>query len=348
MKIITYALEKPLLTNLGVALAGTLLILSYAILFNASEPINIFNLATIQASALKILAVFCKEIGLAALVAVIINFSIEGFNRKRHEAEKDSLIASINNAHATQRDAQIKAINEKMFQTIYESNIPDKIFHEIVERLLRSSFIRTESKYFLVIEKIDQEFAKITIRHCYRVRNVSRTNSTHELTIGFDVIKKMESLYSISKIQLGGEDMNKDTENYITKETRSEVHDWWSIKKEKSVQPGEEIDCEFEIIRVSDLKGKEVICSMLPAERMSAEVFDQKNEFSVSCMSLHPLPEIYEYWPSNPCKHTWSLGGPVLPGQGILINWAPRDEVTPAALPSQTSSNDRPEPNLTS
>ncbi|MCD9098191.1 hypothetical protein LU699_11155 [Luteimonas fraxinea] len=109
---------------------------------------------SLSSNGIKVLAVFFKEVGLAAVVAVLINFSIEAFNRKRHDKEKHELIETINQTHQDQRDAQIKAVNGRIFQTVYERNIPHEFFKAIEEQMLRSRFIRLSSDFDLEITEI--------------------------------------------------------------------------------------------------------------------------------------------------------------------------------------------------
>ncbi|WP_369975511.1 hypothetical protein [Xanthomonas bundabergensis] len=321
--LLSKALQNPKATNSVIAASGAIFLLCYALLAATNKPLSIFNIFSISETGIKVVAIFMKEVGLAAMVAVIINFSIEAFNRKRHEKEKRDLIETINSAHSDQREAQIKAINEKIFQTVYERNIPSNFFKAIEEQMLRSNFLRMDSIYVLRLEPYDANNAKIVFRHSYKIKNMNSTAITYPMAVGFDVMKSLGDEHKVTKFKAGTTELIGDELNAI-KQDKTEMHQWWSIKLDHLVEPEDIIDCVVEFIRISPRTGKEAICSMLPTDKMSVQVYDRDRSFSVRAMTLHPRPEIVKQIDEEGGIYHWELDGALFPGQGFLIDWVPR------------------------
>lgn len=322
--ILDKALENPRTTNGIIATVGAGMLVAYALLTTVEGSLNVAGFLILSDPLVKAVAVFFKELGLAAMVAVMINFSIEAFNRKRHDREKRDLIETINSAHTSQREEQIKAINEKIFQTVYERNIPSGLFKVIEEQVLRSNFIRPESAYLLRIEPCDEEHAKIIFRHTYKIKNVNSTQAAYSMAAGFDVIKSLSDKYEIRTFQAGKAKL--EGEKLIAEKIdKTEVHEWWSLKLEQLVDPEETIECIVEFVRISPKVGKEAICSMLPTERMSIQVIDRECMLSVRAMTLHPRMEVVKQIDEAGGFYHWELDGALFPGQGFLVDWRPRN-----------------------
>ncbi|TFZ44639.1 hypothetical protein E5C33_13380 [Stenotrophomonas maltophilia] len=321
--LLDLAIKNPKVTNAIIAVLGAVFLGFYAVLSSISSPLSIGSFLSVSPGLLKIVGVFFKEVGLAAMVAVIINFSIEAFNRKRHQQEKDELIHAIDLAHSSQREAQIKAINQQIFQTVYERNIPNKLFKEIEEQLLRSNFLRVDSEYLLIIEPFDKMYAKIRLRHRYKVVNIGAATSNYALRVGFDVIKAMSGHYKVLSLSIGTESLSAQALVPIPL-AKTEMHDWWEVKMDRPIPPELPVECMLEYVRLSPMVGKEAICTLMPTERMSVQVIDKTGHFSIRAMSLHPRPEIDRMPDKSSGVHLWELDGALFPGQGFLIDWMPK------------------------
>lgn len=325
-------LQRPLRVNFFILIAGAVLLVIYCLIHAASPSyvINIFGLS-VGGYFLHAFAILAKELGFAALVAVTLNLSIEAFNRRRHDTEKQELLSSFHAAQDEQRDKlisdtadqhreHIKDLNERIFQVVYERNIPEVIFREVESQLLKCKFIRCESSYCFSIEKINDQFVKMHVRHVYSVQNISPTSEIYDLTIGFDVIKSMADSFKIIKIKNG---QNVALMVNPTIKEKNSIHEWWSASLSQEAEPNALVQCEIEFERVSPIKGKEVICTMLPSKHLKLEVIDRLKAFSVRAMALHPRSELDFSSSSDKVRYQWQIDGALFPGQGMLFDWAP-------------------------
>jgi hypothetical protein len=319
-KLWDIAIQNPKATNAIVAILGTSLLFIYGYMKQIETPISIFFLE-ISSSGVSAIATGIKEIGLAALVAVIINFSIEGFNRKRHEKEKSELISEINLAHNSQREDQIIKLNTQMFETIYKRNIPDNFFREIEELLLKGNFMRSNSEWVFQIKKHDENFAKLNIKHRYTIKNISNTRQTYKTSLGFDVDLERRNEFSVESMKAGNQYEIK-VQPASTKIV-SPTHEWWTYEMDTQIEAGGEIQCDVEYTRLSRLTGKEVICSITPTNDMKVSVITPNIDFNVRGMSIHPRGAIEESSSQIFTMKSWKVDGPLLPGQGFLLDWSP-------------------------
>jgi hypothetical protein len=333
-----WSFNNPGRANLTFGIVGVLLLLLYAILWARDTPVSIFDLLILEVSGTKVLAVLLKELGLALLIAVLINLSIEGFNRQRHQLEKQDLIDSINLAHDRQRQEQIRAINEKMFQTVYERNIPPQLFREVEDKLLRTNFVREWSEYDIVISRHDAQFAKVTMLHRYSIRNISGASSEHTLRLGLDVIPSKASEFNITRVCIGGIDYLKDQIS-IQKEVKSPVEEWWTVSTTCQIANEQSVLFAVEFERLSSITGKEVLCTLLPTVAMTVRVTDKDEIFAVRGMSLHPQREVLiSGGDGKSVLSAWKVDGSLFPGQGFLVSWMLRDAGDADSVSSQSET----------
>ncbi|TXI50644.1 MAG: hypothetical protein E6Q50_04955 [Lysobacter sp.] len=313
---------NPFLINAAVFAVGFVLILLYATLIGVVE-IDLYFL-NISASGVKVISTALKEIGLAFLVASIINISIERFNRIRHEVEKSELIAQINAAHTSQKDALIGRINKHMFESVFERDIPSPFFQEIKEQLLETFFLRTTSEYNYCLTQKDRDYAKLIVRHRYSVKNLTTKDQTYNLRISIDVLKKFENDYCFVRIGIG-DTFHENEDIKIAKTKKGNTYEIWEACVPQVIKSQEEIKCEIEYERLSQIHGKEVACSLLPTARMAVRVNDPNKLFHVRCMSLHPRSERDNTSSYDDGTYEWEIDGALFPGQGFLIDWVLRE-----------------------
>jgi hypothetical protein len=347
--ILAFIIERPALTNVLVGLLGLCFIALSVYLSHQStqvKQIEILSYLTIKPLFIKGMSLFFKEVGFAFVVAVIVNMSIEAFNRRRHEKEREEIINEINSAHGLNQREQIRAINQKMFQTLFERNIPKRVFREIEAQLLKADFIRMKSRWQFRIEKHSDDFVKLYVSHTFFVRNITPHAHPLPFILGFDVVKGLENLYVVHKIKIGS---NVKTGNQIVirKNERTNSHAWWEVEHSDMVSSGATIPCEIEYERASPLHGKEVVCSLLPTHGMTVQVIDPYRKFALRGMSLHPRPEKDLSTIADDGISAWAIDGTLFPGQGFLFDWTPRaleEDGSAAADPSKPPPKDDPKP----
>lgn len=331
--------DRPVLVNIVIAVAGLAFVLGHSILENQVGDIQLPAGIVIGESASNIISIALKELGLASLIAVTLNFSIEAFNRRRHEKEKQDLLAEISNAHETnkktliaeldtQHMTQMSAVNKKIFQVVYQRRIPETIFGEVEELLLSSRFVRNSSEYIYTIKEFDQDHVVLDVRHRFIVMNVGDVDHEYINKLGFDVLKSQSNGYSIRSIRVGSSKLNP-TDADITKEQRSPRHEWWVAQVGATIRPHEPVECEVSYSRVSPKRGTEVISTRLPTERLVVRVIDPAQAFSFRVSSLHPKAE--KNLCENDCPdrihYHWEIDGTLLPGQGLLFDWVPNEDL---------------------
>jgi hypothetical protein len=330
-----WLLNRPILTNLLILGMAFIVLGLYARYEATADPAISFVGLTITGPFLHATAILCREVGFALLVAVTLNFSIEAFNRRRHAREKELLLTTLDEAHGAQQQRLIDSldsrhkthlenVNSKIFQVLYQRNVPEVIFREVENQLLRCQFVREKSQYSYLIERIDPAYVSMNVSHRYTVENISSGTAEYELQIGFDVIKVLASKYTIKRIRAGGKEIH-DIKPEVS--SKSETHEWWQVRLNVPIKSGELVHCEIEYARVSPANGKEVICTLMPSKELILEVTDPKHEFSFRAMALYPRPEIDHAPGNNPFLHRWSIDGSLFPGQGFLFDWMPKQSM---------------------
>jgi len=341
--VLKLAIANPKATNSAIAILGLLSLFIYAGLKKFDAPLNFLNILSISRDATLVVAIVFKELGLAAMVAVTINFSIEAFNRKRHEEEKKDLIETINETHKNQREAQIKAINERIFQTVYERNIPGGFFKAIEEHMLKSNFLRINSEYELEINNHGEDHVEITSRHTFFIQNISSGAAVYVMKLGFDVIKSLKENYNIKTLSIGASTSPLPITPVVKDKTG--MHEWWEVQFDRKLEKDETARCVVEYVRISTKTGKEAICAMLPTQKMSIRLIDMTRSLSIRAMTLHPRPEIERRVDEKGGRYHWEIDGALFPGHGFLIDWAPRTTQTShCAAQSQPQPLSQPEP----
>ena len=335
-------MSNPMKVNTLIGVIGLSFIILYSILTNFSEkPIEFLSIS-IGPAPIHAASVALKEMGLALLIAVILNFSIEGFNRHRHQKEKNELISAIKNSYEENKNAliselesqhkkQMEAVNKKIFQVVYQRKVPKSIFSEVEDLLLESRFIRKNSIFVYTIKNLDEDHVILDVRHRFVVVNVSNLAHEYVNKVGFDVLKSKSDKYAIRSISAGSKSITP-SESDVTKEDRSPRHEWWVAQIGEVIQPSKSIECEVCYSRVSQKRGTEVITTRLPTERLEVRVIDPAQDFSFRVSSLHPKAEknLSESGSPDKIHYHWEIDGTLLPGQGLLFDWVPNIDLDKA------------------
>ena len=260
------------------------------------------------------------EIGIAGIVAIILAATIEYVSRKRDERrfkeEKD-------------------AIKNDVFEHVLGYRLPEGTFAELDEQILNASFIR---KNFTVTYKLspldDPRFIKINGQISYKVLNLTPGPKDFEFRTGIEKapIAELDDLvkFTVVKVRGTGVDVDLQTQEEIKKAIDYKTPNHLYIRKKLTICGKEHISAtiRFEVVRALQ-GGSEYF--LTPILSLGFELFVQAwEEIEVSAAAYLPenLAEGDQHLKRQDSYH-WILQRPMLPYQGVYVNWKSKPKVAP-------------------
>lgn len=151
----------------------------------------------------------------------------------------------------------------------------------------------------------------------YRIRNTSLRPEPHLIFAQVDVPTLFASDMKIVSLKFAG-NISMDWESHVK---RDDVNKALVLTYPVVIPPKFEIDVELVTRGAGPECSFEVLCCMMPTDIVTVTCHAPP-ELVISASSLHPNEPTVEF--QNVHQTTWRLDG-VLPGQGILVRWDPRE-----------------------
>ncbi len=287
----------------------------------------------------SLLNVVLEELGLAGLIALILNLSIEWVNRKRHEHHQHSLLDELDIKHQETTIDLLKRSEEQqketaksllidvdkaLFNRVYKRNIDESVFQQIEKHLLRADIMRRNFRSHFTVRLFpkDENLAVVEYVNDYRVFNV--TNKPVNVSVVkavVDVTPKYRGECKFTRITIGDEIFTEEQLVALVKEDDS--RSFISLTIEKSVPPNDSIPVRIEYIKLAPADYVEVVITTVPMDGLHIAVTDPSEKFTIQAVSLHPESE-RPLTPNDRAVHKeWIIENAILPGQGIALLWHP-------------------------
>lgn len=332
--------------NVMILMASLVLLYMHAGLHHACEidPNKNFPLGEktiIGCDTIYWLSLLFKEIGFAAIVAVILNFSIEAFNRKRHQAEKEELINEINIRHANLKEDISLSIANNVFSTVYKRNISEKMFREVEYLLLRQDIHRSEYRAKFTLQQSTDHPGKILLQRSqnFTLRNISENDKNVSLSFVSDTPPDTRDFFrygiTIADYEASQIEYKLDA---LMREGRAVFENGFiKVSVPIKIKKGQMICVDETSLVLREMIGSEAVVSVYPTESMELTVETPNSDFEICVESLHLREVESDPFEKSPLWQRWRLNHPILPGQGMIIVWKP-SKVCPVQLNQEAAS----------
>jgi hypothetical protein len=266
-----------------------------------------------------------KEAGMAGLIAVFLNVSIEWINRRRHAMHQQSLLEELEKKHAETTKKLLVEVNAQLFKTVYQRNIDSAVFQQVEKHLLRSDVMRRQFEVSFVLERFLEpntfkptEFVMLKYRNDYHVVNLT------DKPVVVDVVKAMVDVTpsykescKFTRVVLGNETVSD--EELRKSVTNHDHRNLMTVKINRSVPANDTLRVSVEYCKLAPLDYYEIVCSTVPMDGLALEVITPDQLFTVEAISLHPEDEVVKV--AGKLQSKWCIEHAILPGQGIAMMW---------------------------
>ncbi|UCU94452.1 hypothetical protein [Hydrogenophaga taeniospiralis] len=293
-----------------------------------------------------------KDAGIAGLIALILNLSIEWINRKRHQSHQDTLInelqqkyqsitdkllSDLEQKHQSTSAELLSGVTKKLFQTVYERNVDPEVFRQVDMHLLKAESMRRAFHADFKLRRFldpatNQATNFVVLDFCNDFKVVNLTSRVIEADVAkalVDVTPQYKDHCYFKRVTIDGQEFSRQSLATLGHTTTDNNYLTLSIKQ--NIQPGDIKTVRIEYTKLAPLDYNEIVVTTIPMDGISLTVSDPEEFFTVSAVSLHPANE-KQITPKDQrhlCR--WEIESAILPGQGILMLWHPIGAV--AALP---------------
>lgn len=324
---------NPWLINFLIGVVAAIFLYAYAVIHlhcevDANYQFNPFFDFRIGCGTLNWLALFFKEIGFAGLVAVILNISIEAFNRRRHQKEKIDLISELNDHHKKLKNDLSHSIANDVFSTVYKRNIPEKMFHEVEYLLLKQNLHRSSFRVKFSVTRQGVRAGKVLLKRsqAYTFTNISGADCEIPIAFVSDAPPDTKCYFSYDlTIKNDGKTetyaLNDMLKNGLAKYEKG----FYYVSIPLKIRKGAAANIEETSVALRELIGSEAVVSYYPSDDMELTVSTPQCDFDISTESLHLRDVEQDEFDGDEQRRKWVLRYPILPGQGLMIMWQPKD-----------------------
>ncbi|MCI0561103.1 MAG: hypothetical protein MN733_21670 [Nitrososphaera sp.] len=278
-----------------------------------------------------------RELGFGCLIALVLIVFVEKSAREEQ---------------AFSVEKQRAAISENVFKGVFSLRTPSEIVEAVSNQVFKAKVIREHHKndyHFTEIPTDGQadadflkRFLKVDITADYMLRNISDEEISIPIRLGFPVppLPRFSSFVKVHKISIGGQEL---TAVQIAEGDRSaedppaRIRYAWCRKAAANAT----IHVVANYTLIKERSDNEVWQTLYPGRGMelTANINVQGLEFGV-----HPLHEknlIKLSGVGDTGTHRWVLDGPVLPHQGMIIWWRPKENPNGAVTQNGSMSQSK-------
>lgn len=256
----------------------------------------------------KVISSFLKELGFAGVIALIVIFTVESFSKARHMKHSNEFVENL-----------IKKMNKGMFAAMYNKNLPESIFSEVEDVVLRTSVYRKNHKVDYVLSPLcGTHSLKATVESTYTLCNASNCSIEHEFVIALE--KPLDAQYNelccVNVLRIG-KIIFSDTE---INDNMIETDEQFLFGTSIPLSAEEEIDISMKTTLVKLSTDTEILTSRVPSTGIDVSVRVPEDDFSVLADAMHP--ESIELVVDHGGLRRWSLNRAILPYQSVVFWWS--------------------------
>lgn len=251
-----------------------------------------------------------SDVGVGLVAAGIITITLEPFSRKRLQSD-------------------INEIKKANFEALLKGVMPEPIFVQVQNHIIRQPFLRENVRTTFVFEWRDKErtIVRKTSTAQYSISNISSTIQTYDLTVSEDIDLGTEfhdeTRITEIAIKQSGKQSNYDESKIKTIEERNDQFVEAHIPLPLS--PGERAD--ITIKSQSILPNRyHIYVVIIPTVNFELGIIHE-DDMSIKVSPLHPSRDCFKSEIISTRYKSWKIEGGLLPMQGFEITWLRTDEI---------------------
>ena len=250
------------------------------------------------------------ELGFAGIIAVILIFTIEAFNRERHQISADTLLEKI---------------NTDLFRAIYKRYIPEKVFEEVEKCVMRCNVFRSDHALDYTIDTftnatpdtIKNDYFHCTAQTAYKLSNLLEQKASHEVIVQIElpIDKALCEYCKIEEVKIDGRSLTAVEIKSNT--TTTDSHLLFKKTIELPVKGSAKITTKSSLLKKKT--DSEVWCSRLPSDGLTLTVSTPSKGLIVNAFANHS--EKLDHTLNNHVTQKWMLDYGIFPHQSIIFWW---------------------------
>ena len=284
---------------------------------------------------IKILGFLVSEIGIAGIVAIIIVLTIERYTRASHQRESQRLISTI---------------NRNIFYAVFQKYIPEEVFTEVKNALIKSDV--TRSDYTIIYElklprdvehlRSDQnakDYLFCEIESGYVIKNITDKPIQTEIKMELEnsLNPFLKSYMKVLSLEIGGKEKKGVELDGTNNSVKGNAGDVYFIKRTKthlvmtyllSMKAKESISVKTCAQTIKRSEDQEVWSSRIPSTGLVIKVKAPKIiDLSAKANHSNPFPPTPDTTDRNGYA-VWNLNHGIFPYQSIVLWWYKPDDYT--------------------
>jgi hypothetical protein len=266
-------------------------------------------------------AAFCKELGMAGVIALIVIFTVESYTRKRHEKAANALIEKI---------------NSNLFHAIYHRHIPDEVFTEVEKCLMHSDVFRSQHEVMYTLTKFAEDtkgvdctkHVKCEALSTYKLKNVSNHEIKHNVVMMLErpIDVDWDGHVKIVKAKINGKELTSEEIEDASSKGESQV----VFTYPTTINIGQTISVRVQALLVKQRTDQEVWASRLPSDGLKIIVQTPDKDFTVNAKANHN--EKLELEVDSDVTKKWVLPYGIIPYQSVSFWWHSKEVAGKAVL----------------
>lgn len=239
-----------------------------------------------------------EELVKATTVSLVLGGTIELINRKYHEESVDE-------------------IKKAVLTATLRRSLPDPIFREIDESVLKADIYRKNYKVFYKIFSEERcganEYTLIT-EVTYTLVNLTLKQVSSPIKAAIEINQERTNdcgieFFEISGLVVGEINQYTKTEDFLTK-----------FEYPFELKGGSSVNVRIKYKQIQS-QSFETITLTIPTTDATIEVLVPSGDLKVHAVSLHPDDIVAEHRDDEQHLFKWRLPGACLPGQGAILFW---------------------------
>ena len=257
-----------------------------------------------------------KEIGFAALIALLLSYTIEQYTRRVHEEERQ------------EEKAELK---RNVFEAVYGILAPEHVVDRIVKSTLGQKFWRTNYRVYFELHLHDfsredgvlVKGVRLRSHHSYTIKNISHEPEDYELRIEVEKpdLRGVRESIEVEQIIINGKEIDKKS---LVEQERDVIKQYsykWKVNR------GEIATINFCVTVGRGLDDTELWWSFIPSDGMTLQVKLPPEITEFGAFPIHET-DLVKSQSSATGYHEWELRDVVLPYQGIALWWRYSEQIT--------------------
>jgi hypothetical protein len=314
---------------------GVLLYLGYLLMDSAVPGSEAKN------STLFIFKHLLQELSTAFLIAYVVGFSAEYWNRRRQDDEHTRMMNDI---------------SKNVYEALYSRDVPPEVFSEVKKRILEAKFLRKNFRLEITLKRHtpanEHEKAhlnaygprvKVSFRQRFAAHNI--TKEPQEWVANLQVDRRVYAQmadetnhfkdFSVEVFDDGGIRQNCHRYERRSGNVRKGWEDitplidnsdprYQAVSRAFTIPAGGWACFDTTYEQLHPVDGADAICCTHPADGLRATMVIPDGDFIVEAMSMHPESEVDMSKSDDLYLRNFEIQQALLPGQGIYYRWYPR------------------------